>query len=207
MSELADKAQEAVEQANGAGESHEPHGGFTNILAVLVALSATFMAICNVKDGNIVQGMMQAQANAVDTWSMYQSKSTKQHLAENMVDNLTLQRDLGVGLDAARLGKLDAKIKEYDGKVKKYETDKAEAEKQARDFEKQYNDLNVHDDQFDAAEALLSVSLALYGISALTKKKWLLGVAVGFSVGGTVLGLAGFFGWTIHSAWLAKILG
>lgn len=170
-------------------------------------LSATFMAICNVKDGNIVQGMMQAQASAVDTWSMYQSKSTKQHMAENMVENLSLQKDLGVGLDAARFTKLDTKIKEYEGKVKKYEKDKAEAEKQARAFEKQYNDLNVHDDQFDAAEALLSVALAMYGISALTRKKWLLGVAVGFSVIGTVLGLAGFLGWTIHPDWLAKILG
>ena len=103
MSEINEKAQEAVEQAGG--------GHFTNIIAVLVALSATLMAICNVKDGNIVQGMMQAQANAVDTWSMYQSKSTKQHLAENMVDNLNLQRELGVGLDAVRLAKLDAKIK------------------------------------------------------------------------------------------------
>lgn len=201
MSEISDKTQEAVDQTNEAG------GHFTNIIAMLVALSATFMAICNVKDGNIVQGMMQAQANAVDTWSMYQSKSTKQHLAENMVDNLILQRDLGVGLDAARLTKLDAKIIEYEGKVKKYEKDKAEAEKQAHAFEKQYNDLNVHDDQFDAAEALLSVALAMYGISALTKKKWLLGVAVSFSVIGTVLGLAGFLGWTIHPDWLAKILG
>lgn len=199
MSQISDKTQETVEQANG--------GHFTNIIAMLVALSATFMAICNVKDGNIVQGMMQAQANAVDTWSMYQSKSTKQHMAENMVENLSLQKDLGVGLDAARFTKLDAKIKEYEAKVKKYEKDKAEAEKQARAFEKQYNDLNVHDDQFDAAEALLSVALAMYGISALTRKKWLLGVAVGFSVIGTVLGLAGFLGWTIHPDWLAKILG
>ena len=154
-----------------------------------------------------MQGMMQAQSNAVDTWSMFQSKSTKQHMAENMVDNLSLQRDLGIGLDVPKLAKLDAKIKEYEGKVKKYEVDKAKAERDAKAFEKQYTDLNVHDDQFDAAEALLSVALALYGISALTRKKWLLGVAVGFSVGGTILGLAGFLGWTIHSDWLAKILG
>lgn len=201
MSEISDKTQEAVEHAGEGG------GSFTNIIAVLVALSATFMAICNVKDGNIVQGMMQAQANAVDTWSMYQSKSTKQHLAEDMVDSLNLQKDLAVGLDAPRLVKLEAKLHEYEAKVKKYEKDKAEAEQQARAFEKQYNDLNVHDDQFDAAEALLSVALALYGISALTRKRWLLGVAITFSVCGTVLGLAGFLGWTIHPDWLAKILG
>ena len=201
MSEVSDKPQAAVEQAVEGG------GHFNNIIAILVALSATLMALCNVKDGNIVQGMMQAQSNAVDTWSLYQSKSTKQHMAENMVDNLSLQRDLGIGLDGPKLVKLDTKIKEYEGKVKKYGADKAKAEAEARAFEKQYTDLNVHDDQFDAAEALLSVALALYGISALTRKKWLLGVAVGFSVCGTILGLAGFLGWTIHSNWLAKILG
>ena len=201
MNEIAEKAKEDVEEASQGGS------GFNNIIAVLVALSATFMAICNVKDGNIVQGMMQAQSNAVDTWSMYQSKSTKQHLAESMVDNLSLQLDLGVGLDAAKSAKLSAKIREYEAKAKKYEADKAKAEAEARAFEKQYNDLNVHDDQFDAAEALLSMALALFGISALVRKKWLLGVAIAFSVFGTILGLAGFLGWTIHPEWLAKILG
>ena len=45
MSEVSDKAQEAVEQAGDSG------GHFNNIIAILVALSATFMALCNVKDG------------------------------------------------------------------------------------------------------------------------------------------------------------
>jgi hypothetical protein len=39
---------------------------FNSIIAVLVSIAATFMALGNVKDGNIVQGMSQAQANAVD---------------------------------------------------------------------------------------------------------------------------------------------
>jgi hypothetical protein len=40
-----------------------------------------------------------------------------------------------------------------------------------------YNTLNVHDDQFDMSEALISVGIALAGVTALTKKKWLLAVA------------------------------
>src|SRR5213075_3034478 len=52
------------------------------IVATMVALTATFMALCNVKDGNIGQGMAQAQASVVDTWSYFQAKSTKQSLAE-----------------------------------------------------------------------------------------------------------------------------
>ena len=57
-------------------------------VALSVAVVATFMALCNIKDGNIVQGMAQAQAHAVSKWSQYQSKSTKQNLAESSADSL-----------------------------------------------------------------------------------------------------------------------
>jgi hypothetical protein len=40
-------------------------------VAITVALLATFMGICKVKDDNIVQGMQQAQADKVDHWSYY----------------------------------------------------------------------------------------------------------------------------------------
>jgi hypothetical protein len=201
MSEVADKAQETVEQAREKGDS------FNNIIATLVAVSATLMALCNVKDGNIVQAMAQAQANAVDTWSLYQSKGVKQHLLESTLEALTLQREFAVGLDAAKLARLDEKIKECALKVSKYESDKAKAEAQARAFEKQYSDLNVHDDQFDATEALLSLSLALYCVSALTRRRWLLAVAAAFTACGTIMALAGFLGWSTHPDWLARLLG
>jgi len=47
MSELSDSITEAVEERN--------EGWFNSIIAVVVALTATFMALCNVKDGNIVR--------------------------------------------------------------------------------------------------------------------------------------------------------
>lgn len=33
--------------------------------------------------------------------------------------------------------------------------------------------MNVHDDPFDLAEACLSVGIALAGVTALTRKRWL----------------------------------
>jgi len=66
MSDINDTIQESVENA---GKSK-----INSMVAVLVALSATFMAICNVKDGNIVQAMSQAQANSIDSWSYFQAK-------------------------------------------------------------------------------------------------------------------------------------
>jgi len=37
-------------------------------VAISVALLASFMAVTKVKDDNIVQAMLQAKSDAVDTW-------------------------------------------------------------------------------------------------------------------------------------------
>jgi len=50
------------------------------------------------------------------------------------------------------------------------------------------------------------VLLALFGVTALTQKKWLLGVGIAFAATGTILGLAGFAGWNLHPDWLASLL-
>jgi hypothetical protein len=75
MSEVSEIVQESLESANK---------NYINArVALFVAITATFMALCNVKDGNIVQAMSQAQAHSIDAWSYFQAKSTKQAIAEN----------------------------------------------------------------------------------------------------------------------------
>src|SRR3954470_1802361 len=174
-----------------------------NIVAVLVAVTATFMALCNIKDGNITQAMQQAQAGAVDQWSYYQSKSTKQNLAEAMLDQFTIERDMAAG---AERDVLEKKVAAYTANVKRYDSEKAEIKAKAESFQKQYDDLNVHDDQFDMSDALLSVAIAMFGVTALTRKRWLFGVAAVFATFGVVLGLAGFAGWSLHPDFLARLL-
>ena len=72
--------------------SHAGESKINSRVAIWVALTATFMALCNIKDGNIVQAMSQAQAHAIDAWSYFQAKSTKQSIAENTVELLTMQK-------------------------------------------------------------------------------------------------------------------
>ena len=202
MGEVDEKVTEALEKAE-----KEPGDRLNSIVAALVAVLATFMALCNIKDGNIVQAMQQAQARSIDTWSYYQAKSTKQHLAEGMRDQLLLQRAMNGTLSPEARALLERSIAGYEEKVRKYEGEKEEIKKQAEASQKEYDRLNVHDDQFDMAEASLSIAIALLGIAALTKKKWLVLVAVAFAAFGTVLGLAGFLGWSIHPEAIAKFLG
>jgi|SRR6185369_8624113 len=201
MSEISETIAEAVEKA-------EDEKGFSlnSVIALLVAVLATFMAVCNIKDGNIVQSMSQQQAKAVDQWSYYQAKGMKQNLAESMVDQLTIQKEEGASLSPASLALLDKKIAFYTAKAKNYGKEKEDIKKEAEGAQTEYDRLNIHDDQFDMSEAGLSISIALLGVSALTKKKWLVYFALVFALFGVVLGLAGFMGWSLHPDALARIL-
>ena len=58
MSDIVEIIQENVEQNN--------RNKINFIFAVLVVLTATFMAMCNVKVGNIVPAMSQAQAYSIN---------------------------------------------------------------------------------------------------------------------------------------------
>jgi len=196
MSDISDTINEAVE--------HGSESRLNSIIAALVAIAATFMALCNVKDGNIVQGMAQAQANAVDQWSYYQAKGMKQNLAEATLDQLQLQRTMLTDPKFAPM--LDAKIALYQKQVKKYEKEKIDIKANAEGQQKEYDALNFHDDQFDMSDACLSVAIALFGVTALTKKRWLLVLACLFMFFGVLFGLAGFFAWGLHPDFFAKFL-
>jgi len=200
MGDIDETIEDAVDKAK---ESR-----LNTIVAVMVAVAATFMALCNVKDGNIVQAMAQAQANGVDAWAYYQAKGTKENLAQSTLEEIQLQRDTaGSTLTPEARALYDRKVVEYAELVKRYAKDKDEIKQQAEGFQKEYDRLNVHDDQFDMAEALFSVAIALFGVTALTQKRGLLVVAILFAACGGVLGLAGFAGWMLHPDFLARLLG
>src|SRR5437773_9893979 len=59
-------------------------------VAVAVALLATFMGICKVKDDNIVQAMQQAQADKLDHWNFYQARNIRQEVATAAATQLKL---------------------------------------------------------------------------------------------------------------------
>jgi hypothetical protein len=204
MSELADSVSEAVERSNPAERPSESR--LNTLVAISVAVTATFTALCNVKDGNIVQAMQQAQAKSVDAWAYYQAKGTKENIAESALDNLRIQRDLAPPATPEARTELDRKLAEYEAKVRHYGQEKAEIKLQAEGFEHEYDRLNLHDDQFDMSEALSSVAIALLGVTALTQKRRLLIVAWIFAGVGAVLGLAGFLGLGLHPDFLARIL-
>ena len=199
MSDIAEKIQETIES---------PGSDWLNgSIALFVAIVATIMALCNVKDGNVTQAMQQAQAKSIDQWAYYQAKASKEHLAETTAEIFEVQLEMAPELKPEQRAKVEARIATQRGLVAKYESEKNQVRKEAEQASKDYDALNVHDDQFDLAEACFSVAVALAGVTALTRKRWLFFVALVFAAIGVVFGLAGFLQWQLHSDLMAKLLG
>ncbi|MBS1707329.1 MAG: DUF4337 domain-containing protein [Armatimonadetes bacterium] len=188
--------QEILESANVTEDKRS--GRIDTVVAVTIALVATFMGLCKVKDDNIVQAMQQAQADRIDNWGWYQAHKTRLEVAEGVVAEFQV-----MPASPAR----DAGLAKWQGTVEKQKAEQDETKKKAEDAEKAYNDWNVHDDQFDLADGAIAVAIALLAVTALTKKWWLFFLALAPTTFGVIMGLAGFLGWSIHPDALAKFLG
>src|SRR5467141_297585 len=70
-------------------EDKRPKAHLNTLVAISVALLATFMGICKVKDDNIVQAMQQAQADKIDDYSWYQARNIREDVARATIAQLT----------------------------------------------------------------------------------------------------------------------
>jgi len=172
-------------------------------VGITVALIATFMGICKVKDDNIVQAMQQAQADKVDHWSYYQARNVRQELAEATVMQLTLQK---AALPAAQASAADAAIARYESLAKEQSQKKAETKAQAEADQQAYDALNYRDDQFDLSDALLALAIALLAVSSVTQLWWMYAISLVPSAFGVLMGLSGLMGWHVHPDALIKLL-
>ncbi len=153
----------------GHGDGHQG-GGMTAQIAMVTAIIATVGAIFGYMGGatQANAGLYKNNAaikktEASNQWNYFQSKSTKQSLAE-------LARDL------APAEKKDT----YQGKVDRYEKEKneikASAEKmeaEATEWDKKSDEQMHQHHRWAQATTMLQISIALAAIALLTKKKWL----------------------------------
>src|SRR5213592_709042 len=63
-------------------------------VAITVALLATFLGVCKVKDDNLVQAMQQAQADKLDHWSFYQARNVREEVAKAALVQLKLAESI-----------------------------------------------------------------------------------------------------------------
>jgi Domain of unknown function (DUF4337) len=196
-----ESATEAAEEGNAARDQARANLG--TWVAVTIALLATFLGVCKVKDDNIGQAMQQAQADKLDHWNFYQARNIRQDVAAAAVTQLTLAATSAAPGQQARYA--DA-IASYQRLVDDEAQKKVVLREQAEEDQRTYDALNYRDDQFDLCDTLLAVSISLLALTALTHKRWLYWLALLPTAAGFAFGLAGLFGWRFHPDVLTRLL-
>ena len=194
---------EEDDESGASSEEKKRRESFNNVIAVAVALLATFMGICSVKAGNIGQAMQQAQADKIDNYGWYQARNIREEVMRATAFQLRAQAQTAPPAARAVYARQAAA---YEKLAAEQEQKKTKQQKDAEAADKQYDALNIHDDQFDLSDALLSVAIALFAVAALTQKRWLFALALAPTFFGVLMGLAGLLGWGMHFAALSNLL-
>ncbi|HEX3866204.1 MAG TPA: DUF4337 domain-containing protein [Gemmatimonadaceae bacterium] len=195
-----------LEQAGGEeAPANAAHARLNTWVAITVALLATFMGVCKVKDDNIVQAMQQAQADKIDHWSYYQARNIRQEIAQSATTQLSIVRDMS-SASGAKAARLDSAIAGFQALAADQGAKKDSVRAQAETDQKTYGALNYRDDQFDLSDTLLALAISLLALTALTHKQWLFWIAMVPTALGILMGLAGLAGWHIHPDAIANLL-
>ena len=191
-------------ETNDDGQASDARSAQLNMhVAITVAILATFMGICKVKDDNIVQAMQQAQANKLDHWAFYQARNIREEVAKSTIAQLQLA---AIGRPPQVQAEYQAAIKNYEKFAAEQRAKKEELLKQAEQDQKDYDAANFIDDQFDLSDAALAIAISLLALTALTHQRWLYYVALVPTGFGVLMGLSALLNWGIHPDTLTRLL-
>jgi Na+/glutamate symporter len=172
--------------AQGAHGAHGAGGGMINQIAMATAIIATVGAVFGYMGGatQANAGLYKNNAaikktEASNQWNYFQSKSTKQSLAE-------ISRDLS---PEDKKGGYQAKIDRYEKEKKEIEADARKLEAQSADWDKRSDEQMHQHHRWAQATTVLQVSIALAAIALLTRKKWLEYAMFCVAAAGAVVGL------------------
>ena len=149
---------------------HEPTG-MAGQIAVVTAVIATIGALFAYEGGatQAQAGLLKNDAaikktEASNQWNYFQSKSTKQSLAEMSRDLATKDEDRA---------KYQAKVDRYEKEKNEIKAVAEKLEAEATAWAKQSDEQMHQHHRWAQSTTVLQVSIALAAIALLTKKKWL----------------------------------
>jgi hypothetical protein len=189
---------EIAKQTEELAEAHK-HDRFNRMVAITVAVLALTMVLGKVKDSNLQIGMLASLTEQLDNWNYYQARSLKQHQFELQTQDWQLKQALpGPALTPAQQQQLAAALALWQTEAAKEATGKADLQKKAEAAKAHYDALREQDHSFHFSEALLTLAITLFAVSALVKSKHLYGLGLAVALVGFVIELGGFLRWNLH---------
>lgn len=202
--EHVEKAKESHLPRHEPSASERAESKLNNLVAITVALLATFMGILAIKGDNVGQAINKSSSDRIDNWGFYQARNIRQEVMLATSEQMATLARTSSGAARAEFEKTAAVYKKM---ADSQEVKKKEPEAKAKKAEKDFDDLNKKDDQIDMADAALSIAIALLALTSLTQKRFLYVIALIPMGAGVVLGLAGLLGWNISPGIVAQWLG
>ena len=172
-----------------------------NAVAITIVILSVFTAIMGIKSGNTAQAIDQTKADVVNKWNQYQAARLKHDIAEGSanVERLVAPR---ARIAKTRVGSEAAKTKATNGEIPASEKRYYD---EAKALTGKLEGLNKRDDQYDVAEAILSIAIAVSAIAILAELWFVLFVGWGFGAFGMTLGAAAMIGSDLYPQWLVDI--
>lgn len=171
-----------------AEEQKEP---WLNRMALATVILAVCATLSTFKGGSYSTQSVINQALASDQWAFYEAKSTKQHLHELQVEQLSLQA-MTLPRGSAVADAYANRIEDYRAKIERYAREKKQIEAKARELEKQRDDAKLHGKPFGIAVIFLQVAILLNSIAGLMKNKRIWWTAIPVGLTGLAFFLDGF---------------
>ena len=177
----------AVEHASHEGADKGP----AQYVAIFTAVLATIGAIVSYQGGHSQNEALYykndavlEKANASNQWALFQSKGTKQNLAELAE---------GLAVDPTVKARYAEEVKRYkaEKEVIKLKAEALEAKSQVAD-ERSKSALNPHD-KLAQAMTFIQIAISLAAIFLLTGRRWMFGLAGGAATIGLGYWIAAFF--------------
>jgi Na+/glutamate symporter len=176
--ELEHAAQHAGHDAGAGAGMINQIAMFTAVIATVGAVFAYMGGATQANAGLYKNNAAIKKTEASNQWNYFQSKSTKQSLAE-------VSRDLS---PPDKQAVFQAKVDRYEKEKKEIEVEARKLEAQATEWDKRSDEQMHQHHRWAQATTALQVSIALAAIALLTRKKWLewgmfgvagIGVAIG----------------------------
>ena len=201
----AAEAAETIQEAAEEEKLHEVRERFRNRAALVIAILAAILAVCELAGDNAKNSMIDNNIRASDSWAFYQAKNVRQTQYKLAADDLKRHiADASLSSGArqamqADLGKYEKAAARYEddptpgGDGKKQLSERAKGFEEARDRDKERHEL------FDLAVMVLQLGIVLGSVSILALSRQLLWLAGLLGVAGLAL--------LADGAWLLIPLG
>ena len=165
-------------------EHEAQHGpGLSQQIAIFTAILATLGAIISYQGGHTQNEALYYKNDAVlnrslaaDQWAYYQAKGIKEQMAEAQAENAA---------DPARAAA-------FKDKAQKYAADKEDIKKKAEEANTHSEHALHPHEKLAMAMTLIQIAISAASITALTRKKWLFGLAALSAAGGIGIWILAF---------------